>query len=61
MGKGNVMYGFNTLNKAFQELPDLLKEKNYKNPDRIVDTAFQRAFDTKEPFLLFLQQDPEMI
>lgn len=55
------MYGFNTLNKAFQELPALLKEKGYKNPDQALDTAFHRAFNTKEQFFLFIQQDPETI
>lgn len=55
------MYGFNTLNKAFQELPDFLKENSYKNPDQPLDTAFHRAFDTKEQFFLYIQQVPEII
>ena len=55
------MFGFNTLNKAFQELPDFLKENGYKNPDQILDTAFHRAFNTKMQFFLFMQQDQEAI
>ncbi len=55
------MFGFNTLNKAFQELPDFLKEKGYKNPDQSLDTAFHRAYNTKMQFFLFMQQDQETI
>ena len=55
------MFGFNTLNKAFQELPDSLKEKGYKNPDQSLDTAFHRAYNTKMQFFLFMQQDQETI
>ncbi|KAI9641135.1 hypothetical protein NHQ30_010565 [Ciborinia camelliae] len=61
VGKGNIMYGFNTLNKAFQELPDFLKETGYKNPDDPLDTAFHRAFDTKEQFFIYIQQVPEIM
>lgn len=60
-GKGNIMFGFNTLNKAFQELPDFLKEKGYKNSDQTLDTAFHRAYSTKMQFFLFMQQDQETI
>jgi len=60
-GKGNLIFGFNTLNKAFQELPDFLKETGYRNPESSDYTAFHRAFKTKEQFFLFLQQDPETI
>jgi demethylsterigmatocystin 6-O-methyltransferase len=60
-GWGNLMFGFNILNKAYQELPKLLKETKYKNPDHTSDTSFHRAYDTKLPFFLFLQQDPETI
>lgn len=55
------MFGYNILNKAYQELPKLLKEIKYKNPDHTSATPFQRAFDTKLPFFVFLQQDPENI
>jgi demethylsterigmatocystin 6-O-methyltransferase len=55
------MFGFNILNKAFQELPKLLKETKYKNPDHTSDTSFHRAYDTNLPFFVFLQQDPETI
>ncbi|KAM3071367.1 hypothetical protein ACMFMG_008959 [Clarireedia jacksonii] len=60
-GEGNIMYGFNTSNKAFQELPDYLKEKGYKNPDQPLDTAFHRAFNTNEQFFLYIQNEPEII
>ncbi|KAF7948887.1 hypothetical protein EAE96_008069 [Botrytis aclada] len=60
-GKGNIMYGFDTLNKAFQELPDFLKESRYRNPEQPLDTAFHRAFDTKEQFFLYVQNVPEII
>ncbi|CAG8958658.1 hypothetical protein HYFRA_00011499 [Hymenoscyphus fraxineus] len=60
-GKGNIMFGFNTMNKAFQELPDYLKETGYKNPEQVMDTAFNRAFKTKEQFFPFIQKDPETI
>ena len=60
-GKGNIMYGFGTLNKAFQELPDVLKENRYKNPDQSNGTAFHRAFNTREQFFLYIQQHPETI
>jgi demethylsterigmatocystin 6-O-methyltransferase len=60
-GEGNIMYGFNTLNKAFQGLPAYLKENKYKNPDQPLDTAFHRAFETKEQFFLYMQNDPEII
>lgn len=55
------MFGSNIRNKAFQELPKLLKETNYQNPDHTNDTSFHRAYDTKLPFFVFLQQDPEAI
>lgn len=55
------MFGYNILNKAYTELPKMLKETKYKNPDHTSDTSFQRAYDTKLPFFLFLQQDPEYI
>ena len=58
-GKGSLVFGFNILNKAFQELPKYLKDKGYQSPDQPLDTAFHQAFDTKEQFFLFLQQDPE--
>jgi demethylsterigmatocystin 6-O-methyltransferase len=60
-GEGNIMYGFNTLNKALHALPDYLKEKEYKNPDQHHDTAYHRAFDTKEQFFHYLQNRPEII
>lgn len=60
-GWGNLMFGFNILNKALQELPKMLKETKYKNPDHTSDTSFQRAYETKLPFFLFLQQDPDKI
>ncbi|PQE06383.1 O-methyl transferase B protein [Rutstroemia sp. NJR-2017a WRK4] len=60
-GEGNLMYGFNTLNKALHALPDYLKEKEYKNPDQHHDTAYHRAFDTKEQFFHYLQNSPEII
>jgi hypothetical protein len=60
-GKGNIMFGFNTLNKAFQELPKSLKEQGYKNPDHTLDTAFHRAYNTKMQFFLWMQQDQETI
>ncbi|EDN92468.1 hypothetical protein SS1G_08331 [Sclerotinia sclerotiorum 1980 UF-70] len=58
-GKGNIMFGFNTLNKALQELPDFLKENGYKNPENPLETAFHRAFDTKEHFFPYIQQFPD--
>ncbi|KAL9113315.1 MAG: hypothetical protein Q9227_002650 [Pyrenula ochraceoflavens] len=60
-GKGNVMFGFNILNKAFYKLPEFLKEKEYKNPDQTLDTAFHKAYDTTLQFFLFMQEDQEAI
>ena len=58
-GKGSLVFGFNILNKAFQELPKYLRDKGYKSPDQPLDTAFHQAFDTKEQFFPFLQQDSD--
>ena len=55
------MFGFNMLNKSFQDLPSFLKETGYKNPDHTLDTAFHRAFKTDEQFFLFMQKDTETI
>ncbi|TVY80801.1 Demethylsterigmatocystin 6-O-methyltransferase [Lachnellula suecica] len=61
VGWGNLMFGCNILNKAFQELPKLLKEAKYQTPDHTSATSFSRAYDTTLPFFVFLQQDPEKI
>jgi hypothetical protein len=55
------VFGFNIINKSFQELPGFLRDNGYKNPDKTLDTAFHRAFKTKEQIFLFLQQDSETI
>ena len=60
-GKGNIMFGFNILNKAFQALPDFLKETGYNNTEETLNTAFHRANNTKMQFFLFMQQDKEVI
>ena len=60
-GEGNVLWGFNILNKVFQKLPDFLKEKGYKNPDKTLDTAFHKAYNTKMQFFLIMQQDQEAL
>jgi demethylsterigmatocystin 6-O-methyltransferase len=60
-GNGNIFYGFDTLNKAFQELLPFLKETELKNPDKATDTAFHRAFHIREQFFLFIQKDPETL
>ncbi|CAD6448723.1 35c97764-98e9-4b0b-85eb-c879caea947e [Sclerotinia trifoliorum] len=60
-GKGNIMFGFNILNKAFQELPDFLKENGYKSPENPLETAFNRAFNTKEQFFPYIQQIPDIM
>lgn len=60
-GWGNLMFGYNILNKAYHELPEMLKKTKYKNPDHTSDTSFHRAYDTKLPFFVFLQQDPDTI
>jgi hypothetical protein len=39
----------------------MLKETKYKNSDQTSATCFQRAYDTKLPFFLYLQQDSEKI
>ncbi|KAL9622889.1 MAG: hypothetical protein Q9160_002815 [Pyrenula sp. 1 TL-2023] len=60
-GEGNIMFGFDFLNKAFQQLPAFLKENGYKNPNQALDTAFHQAFDTKLQFFQFFQQDKDAI
>lgn len=60
-GKGNVQFGFDTLNRAFQELPGYLKEKSYKNPNQLLDTAFHKAYDTKLPYFLWVQSHPDIM
>lgn len=55
------MFGVNILNKALEELPRLLKEAKYQNPDHTSDNSFHRAYDTKLPFFVYLQRDPEAI
>lgn len=55
------MFGFDTLNKAFQELPDYLKANEYKNPDQLLDAAFHKAYNTKLPFFPWMQQYEEKI
>lgn len=55
------MFGFDTLNKSFQELPSFLKDKGFENPDQTLDTAFHRAYNTKEQFFHYIQQDSETI
>lgn len=59
--KGNVQFGFDTLNRAFQELPTFLKEHSYRNPDRLLNTAFHRAYDTNEPYFSWALSQPEVI
>lgn len=55
------MFGYSILNKAFQELPKMVKETRCKNLDHTSDTSFHQAYDAKLPFFIFLQQDPETI
>lgn len=56
---GCIVFGFNVLNKAYQQLP---ASHGYKNPDGTVPTsAFHRALDAQEQFFIFLQKDPETI
>lgn len=55
------MFTFNILNKSFQELPKMLKETEYKNPDQTSENSFQRAFNTKLPMFLFMQQDKDKV
>jgi hypothetical protein len=60
-GAGNIHFGFDTLNRAFQELPEYLKSIGYKYPDQLSDTAFHKAYDTDMVFFLWFQQFPERI
>ena len=49
------------LNPSFQQVPDFLKEKGYKNPDQILDAPFHKAVDTDKPFFLWMQQNQDAI
>ncbi|TVY21109.1 Demethylsterigmatocystin 6-O-methyltransferase [Lachnellula arida] len=60
-GEGNIVWGFDTLNPAIQKLPAFLKDKEYKNPDTTLDTAFHRAFDTNKQFFLWFQEQEELL
>lgn len=60
-GEGSIRYGFDIMNPAFQKLPAFLKDNEYKNPDKTLDTAFHRAFDTEKQFFLWFQEQEEMI
>ena len=45
---------------TFQEFPDFLKERKYKNINNMADTVHQKAWKCDTPAFVWIQQHPEM-
>lgn len=46
---------------GIQELPDLLKETQYADPEDITNTGIQRVWKTDLPLFLWFQEQPEKL
>lgn len=58
---GGVYHNFDTIGPAWQALPDFLKEHKYQKVENVVDTPFQKAWNTDKPGFVWAQTQPEKL
>jgi demethylsterigmatocystin 6-O-methyltransferase len=54
-----MSYSFDAMGPGIQELPDLLKDTQYADPEDITNTGIQRAWKTDLSLFLWFQEQPE--
>jgi demethylsterigmatocystin 6-O-methyltransferase len=52
---------FKGIAPCLQAAPQFFKDTNYANPTNVVDTPFQKAFQTELPAFVWLQGHPELV
>ncbi|PCG98857.1 O-methyltransferase, family 2 [Penicillium occitanis (nom. inval.)] len=54
-----IHHYFDAMGPGIQELPDLLKDTQYADPEEITNTGIQRAWKTDLSLFLWFQEQPE--
>ncbi|KAF7528058.1 hypothetical protein G7054_g10243 [Neopestalotiopsis clavispora] len=59
--RAGMNQAFKGITPCLQVAPQFFKDTNYANPTNVVDTPFQKAFQTELPAFVWLQGDPELV
>lgn len=56
-----MSYSFDAMGPGIQELPDLLKDTRYADPEDSTNTGIQRAWKTDLPLFLWFREQPQKL
>lgn len=59
MANVTIPASFDILSPCWNKLPAYLAERKYQNPTNVMDTAFHKAFHSKEHFMQFMGSKPD--
>ncbi|ETS81750.1 hypothetical protein PFICI_06752 [Pestalotiopsis fici W106-1] len=59
--RAGINQAFQGIAPCLQVAPQFFKNSNYANPSNVVDTPFQKAFQTELPAFVWMQSHPEIV